>query len=891
MQNKIQNLQVNTSKIWPTLILQNCLPLGKEARFTSKNVTQYLLGSRNNYNLFKFNEIKHLLLKFTPLIETLFRSQLSRNSKIGTFKKIKLIKPTPPKDPAAYQAWYEKMKNIKIKKKFQISFYKPVENKRPIKILFASTTPTYAQIIQHSAEICQMTGHTNRWLCGYITANSPKKNQRVKIPNIENQYMKTFHENKVAKETFYHWHRLNKLSHRPVIAIIPDIKNNDMILRETSAKDIPVIGLINSNDSVKIAYPIFGNCDSIQVIYFFCNFLSILIAKAFMHQEYKQNSNKILNRTRAYFAQKNKELKSSNIFPKSKFKLQKDKINVKYARKISEKQYFKNIAKFGKFKFRKKIKKNKRIVGNKIYWKNLEAMIYILKLQIVTQEGLTNKQQILATDFGKINWVNNKKQKQILKKAKMERLLTLYTKQLKKLNLKPNLRYNLKKIHHEQNLKFYPSYRYVKFLKLKDQIIDKIRNKDFEHKITKRDKKNFYDNKYKEIKFKKRKFFSKVFGHKKVTRKYLRHAFQVSTKILKKNHPIPNKKILKLLNLNYTLRQIQKIKNILKTDTTRLNNIEQIYNKLVVQNKKFFTRFKRENKITKQRFNLFLLRLSKNKKLFNVALKKYPYSIFADRAIFRKIPIGLKKLEPEVLKNEFRLVKKNPYTFSIKNFKRMNLITNNLFWGKVYAKQWISKTKKISLKQRTSNIWLRSKLAFRGPVKLESINRLYDFRKLIFFKNRKAIPKFLTKIKRSNHNLAVQINKRRLKSIFFWEKHQRKFLFKYYRSRKLVRGIKNKYKINTVKKLIPRVILDQQYQELAFLNKLSKQRDIYLKQCENKTMKNKSELLTKEQVEQWYEEQVNNVYKNSVLRSYNKIISRKKNKNYRTSNTKRAKKK
>lgn len=887
MQNKIQNSKVNTSKIWPTLILQNCLPLGKEARFTSKNVTQYLLGSRNDYNIFKFDEIKHLLFKFTPLIELLFRAQLGRNAKIGTFKKIKLMKPTPPKDPAAYYEWYEKMKNIKIKKQYDISFYKPVENKRPIKILFASTTPTYAQIIQHSAEICQMTGHTNRWLCGYITANSPKKNQRIKIPHVENQYAKTFYENKIAKDTFYRWHRLNKLSHRPVIAIVPDIKNNDMILRETSAKDIPVIGLINSNDSVEIAYPIFGNCDSIQVIHFFCSFLSILIAKAFMTQEYKQNSNKIFNRTRAYFALKNKELKNSNIFPKSKATLQKEKINIKYARHNLEKKYFKNIAKFGKFKFRKKIKKNKRIVGNKIYWKNLETMIYVLKLKISEQEDFKHKQQILATDFGKITWVNNKKYKQSLKKCKMERLLMIYTNKLKQLNLNTNLSSNLKKTQREQNLKLYPLYQHINFLTLKDQIIDELRNKDFKRERTQQDKKKFHENKYKEKNFKKRKFFSKVFGHKKVTRKYLRHATQENTQILKQNYSISNKQELKVLNLNYTLRQIKNIKNKLRSNTAGFKKIEEIYRKLVIQNKNLFTRFKKESATLP--INLLFGNLAKSKTLFNVALKKYPYSIFADRTTINQIPTGLNKFQPEVLKNEYGLVKRNPYTFSIKNFKRMKIITNNLIWGKVYAKQWIDKTKKLALKQKTNNIWLRSKLKFRGPVKLNAINRLYDFRRLIFFKNKKALPKFLTKIKSSNRSVSVQQSRRRLKSVFLWEKHQKKYLFKYFRSQKLLKNLRTKFKLNTVQQLIPRAILDQKYQELAFLQKLSKQREIYLKEYENNKNKNKNKVLNKDEIEKWYKDQVDNVYKNSVMRSYNQIISR--NKTYSKNNKKHARKK
>ena len=111
------------------------------------------------------------------------------------------------------------------------------------------------------------------------------------------------------------------LTQRPALAIIPDITNNDMILRETIAKTIPVIGLVNSDESTKIAYPIFGNSDSVQIVHFFCNFLAVLIAKTFVQVEYKQASHRIFNRTRAFVTNKSKKIKATSVDANSKSKI------------------------------------------------------------------------------------------------------------------------------------------------------------------------------------------------------------------------------------------------------------------------------------------------------------------------------------------------------------------------------------------------------------------------------------------------------------------------------------------------------------------------------------------------------------------------------------------
>lgn len=401
----------NRKKIWKTLILHNCLPLGNHARFTSKKVTQYLLGSRNDYNLFKFNEMKHLLLKFTPLIDSLFRSKLVLNKRCGLRKTWKSINPIPPKDPAAYADWYESMKNIKIIRRFNRFYYKTTEKKRPVKILFASTNPMFAGIIEEAAMICQMSAKTNRWMCGYITANTQtlaQKYTNLKIienlparTKLEKQFEKTFSDNKEAKQKRYQWHNLNSINQRPALAIIPDIENNDMILRETFAKDIPVIGLINSDQTTEIAYPIFGNSTSVKTVHFFCHFLSLLIAKSFVEQEYKQASHRIFNRTRAFYVRtKKRKIKfhSVDVYSKSNIVGHQHIYPNRHAgtkrirtipiapKNRTRKFLIKNLSNITKFKLNlKKPSKTYRkfnSIGRTPYWRNIKIMATALRLKL-----------------------------------------------------------------------------------------------------------------------------------------------------------------------------------------------------------------------------------------------------------------------------------------------------------------------------------------------------------------------------------------------------------------------------------------------------------------------------------------------------------------------------
>ena len=297
--------------LWQTLVLHNCLPLSKPAKFTSKNITQYLLGSRNSVNIFKYDHIRQLLLRIAPLISTLYNSHNKIQNKFGrcTF----LVPPTPPRNPKKLNEWKKRMKALNIKGfKKNRYYYKTFEKKKTIKILFATINPVYKKIIKSAATICNMPFHTNRWLCGALTAHSQYLSTNVKklkgkkqkstkfglIQTIQTIFNEKFKSNQEVPDKRYHWHQLQKKRLRPSIVIIPDIQNNDMILRETFGLRIPIIGLINSGCATQITYPIFGNANSLHIVHFFCHFIAVLIAKEIVQQNYRKESHRIYARTR-----------------------------------------------------------------------------------------------------------------------------------------------------------------------------------------------------------------------------------------------------------------------------------------------------------------------------------------------------------------------------------------------------------------------------------------------------------------------------------------------------------------------------------------------------------------------------------------------------------------
>ena len=60
------------------LVQTNCFLCGEHPRLTSKKITQYLLGTRQNTEFFKLYELRYLLLKTYPLIHNLFNNPRSK---------------------------------------------------------------------------------------------------------------------------------------------------------------------------------------------------------------------------------------------------------------------------------------------------------------------------------------------------------------------------------------------------------------------------------------------------------------------------------------------------------------------------------------------------------------------------------------------------------------------------------------------------------------------------------------------------------------------------------------------------------------------------------------------------------------------------------------------
>jgi ribosomal protein S2 len=133
-----------------TLVSENCLILGQKAlskKNNNKNI--FILGNRNKIEVFKKNRIRFLLLKLYPLISGFYRTQLAEQD---------------------------------------------------IKILFATTTKSYKQIIKEAALLCGMPYSNDRWLCGSITAILRKTNDRFNIKlTREEKYIDYLYQKKYKK--------------------------------------------------------------------------------------------------------------------------------------------------------------------------------------------------------------------------------------------------------------------------------------------------------------------------------------------------------------------------------------------------------------------------------------------------------------------------------------------------------------------------------------------------------------------------------------------------------------------------------------------------------------------------------------------------------------------
>ncbi len=228
------------------LVVENCLNFGQHSRLTSKKVTKYLVGTRVTTEIFKLYELRYLLLKIYPLIHNLFynprlNSPLEKKLLPNLFLQKAVTSSTSVKKIVKNKSSLRIINGATKKKhnfkRSKFSFRSKQKNLLP-QILFATTTPAFAHIIKHAAQICNMPWHQNRWFNGFMTAGMPptsRKNlwnfidddtqrQTSQYVTLKWKINKENHE-KTREKIVYHGQ-----SRWPSLVIIPDLFNNSMIV-------------------------------------------------------------------------------------------------------------------------------------------------------------------------------------------------------------------------------------------------------------------------------------------------------------------------------------------------------------------------------------------------------------------------------------------------------------------------------------------------------------------------------------------------------------------------------------------------------------------------------------------------------------------------------------
>ena len=113
--------KTNTNnQILDKLVFETCLHFGRNPKINNSKIHHYIFGIRQKINIFKFQEIRYLLLKIYP------QGLKELNQRYSSSLKKKTLKFLPPK------------------------------------ILFATTTELYSEIVSAAAKKCYMPFHVKR---------------------------------------------------------------------------------------------------------------------------------------------------------------------------------------------------------------------------------------------------------------------------------------------------------------------------------------------------------------------------------------------------------------------------------------------------------------------------------------------------------------------------------------------------------------------------------------------------------------------------------------------------------------------------------------------------------------------------------------------------------
>lgn len=161
------------------------------------------------------------------------------------------------------------------------------------KILFVGTKPAAQEIIRAEAERCRMPYVDHRWLGGMLTNYKTIRQSIKRLKELENMFEKNAFGRLTKKEILGLTREKEKLNRSlggiknmgglPDALFVIDVGHEKIAVAEANRLSIPVIGIVDTNNSPKgIAYIIPGNDDSIRSIslYAACAASCILEARA-----------------------------------------------------------------------------------------------------------------------------------------------------------------------------------------------------------------------------------------------------------------------------------------------------------------------------------------------------------------------------------------------------------------------------------------------------------------------------------------------------------------------------------------------------------------------------------------------------------------------------------
>ena len=164
------------------------------------------------------------------------------------------------------------------------------------KILFVGTKEAACETIKAQAERCNMPYVDYRWLGGELTNFKTVRNSVKRLKDLENAQSEGSGGKFVKKEALMRSRQLNKLSRSlggikemnslPDALFVLDVGYEDICVKEANKLGIPVIGVVDTNNSPDgIDYIIPGNDDALRAIQLYISSIAdaILDAKNSQH--------------------------------------------------------------------------------------------------------------------------------------------------------------------------------------------------------------------------------------------------------------------------------------------------------------------------------------------------------------------------------------------------------------------------------------------------------------------------------------------------------------------------------------------------------------------------------------------------------------------------------